>query len=122
MTIQECYQQLGGDFAQVEKRLQSVSLVKGFLAKFLNDRSYSELYLAMKEGQSEKAFRAAHTLKGVCANLGLTKLLSSASRLSELLQADGESIPPGADLLLDEIKKDYDLTISAIRAYLATEN
>ena len=120
MTIQACYKQLGGDFAQVEKRLQSVNLVKRFLVKFLDDGSFSELCHAMEAGQYEKAFRAAHTLKGVCANLSLTKLLSSVSQLSESLQA--EAIPADADLLMDEIKKDYDLTISAIRAYLVTEN
>ena len=35
MTIQECYQKLGGDYAQVEKRLPSVSLIKRFITKFL---------------------------------------------------------------------------------------
>ena len=43
MTIQECYQKLGGDFAAVEARLPSVSLVVRFITKFLNDSSFSEL-------------------------------------------------------------------------------
>ena len=71
MTIQECYQELGGDFAQVEKRLPSVSLIERFITKFLDDGSFSELCHAMQEGQREAAFRAAHTLKGVSANLSL---------------------------------------------------
>ena len=41
MTIQECYQKLGGEFAQVEKRLPSVSLVRKFIIKFLDDDSFS---------------------------------------------------------------------------------
>ena len=122
MTIQECYQQLGGDFAQVEKRLLSANLVKKFIAKFLDDGSFSELCLAMKEGQLEKAFRAAHTLKGVSANLSLTRLLSSASQLAELLRAEAETIPADADLLFEEVKKDYELTVSVIRAYLDSDN
>ena len=121
MTIQECYQQLGGDFAQVEKRLSSASLVRKFIAKFLDDESFSELCLAMKEGQREKAFRAAHTLKGVSASLSLTRLLSSASQLAELLRAEEETIPAGANLLFEEVKKDYELTVRAIRTYLGAD-
>lgn len=121
MTIQECYQQLDGDFAQVEKRLSSASLVQKFIAKFLDDGSFSELCLAMKEGQREKAFRAAHTLKGVSASLSLSRLLSSASQLAELLRAEAETIPAGADLLFEEVKQDYQLTVRAIRAYLDSE-
>ena len=62
MTIQECYQQLGGNFVQVEQRLSSVRLVRRFITKFLDDRSFSELCQAMQEGQLDNAFRAAHTL------------------------------------------------------------
>ena len=122
MTIQECYQQLDGDFAQVEKRLSSASLVQKFIVKFLDDGSFSELCLAMKEGQRENAFRAAHTLKGVSASLSLTRLLSSASQLAELLRAESENIPAGADLLFEEVKRDYELTASVIRAFLDSDH
>ena len=57
MTIQECYQQLGGDLAQVEKQLSSEKLVKRFITKFLDDGSYSELCIAMEEGARDKALR-----------------------------------------------------------------
>ena len=118
MTIQECYQEMGGDFAQVEKRLPSVSLVKKFITKFLDDSSFSELCQAMQEGDREKAFRAAHTLKGVSANLSFNKLLSSSSELTELLRPETDTIPEGAEGLLEEVKRDYELTVDAIRAYL----
>ena len=75
MAIQECYQQLGGDYATLKTRLPSDSLIKRFITKFLDDSSYSELCCALEEGQREEAFRAAHTLKGVCANLGFGKPL-----------------------------------------------
>lgn len=122
MTIQECYQKLGGEFAQVEKRLPSVSLVRKFIIKFLDDDSYSNLCLAMQNGQREEAFRAAHTLKGVSANLGFSRLLASAGELTELLRAETESIPGRAAALLEEVKQDYELTVSVIRAYLESEH
>ena len=121
MNIQECYQQLGGDFAQVEKRLSSEALVGRFLAKFLDDGSFSELCIAMEDGDRHKAFRAAHTLKGVSGNLSLNRLFSSASQLADVLRLEGERIPAGAQALFEEVKQDYQLTVRAIRAYLVSE-
>ena len=120
MTIQECYQELGGDFAQVKKRLPSVSLIMKFIAKFPDDRSFAELCRAMEEGRRADAFRAAHTLKGVCANLGFDRLMASAGRLTELLRPETDTIPESCAELLEEVRKDYDLTVSAIRACLSS--
>ena len=122
MTIQECYQQLGGDFAQAEKRLSNGTLVERFITKFLDDSSFSELCIAMDKYDHNKAFRAAHTLKGVSGSLRLTTLHSSASQLAELLRAESKNIPAGADLLFEEVKRDYELTVSAIRAYLDSDH
>lgn len=121
MTIQECYQQFGGDFDEVKKRLPNEMLIKKFIAKYLDDSSFSDLRIAMEEGSREKAFRAAHTLKGVCSNLSINKLLVSASKLTELLRPETESIPDGADVLFEEVRSDYELTISTIRAFLDSE-
>ena len=120
MTIQECYCELGGDFAQVEKRLPSVSMVKRFITKFLDDGSFSQLCEAMEDGRREEAFRAAHTLKGVSANLGFDRLQASADKLTELLRPEGDTIPEGAGVLLEQIRRDHAATVGAIRAYLAT--
>ena len=122
MTIQECYQQFGGDFDEVKKRLPSEALIKKFIAKFLDDHSFSDLQTAMQEGNRENAFRAAHTLKGVCGNLSLDKLFDSASKLTEFLRPETEAIPEGAAALFEAVRGDYELTVSAIRAYLDTEN
>ena len=118
MTIQACYQQMGGDYAQVQQRLPSARLIEKFVAKFLEDGSFAELRQAMQSGQREAAFRAAHTLKGVCANLSFTKLLASASRLTELLRPEADVIPAEAAALLETVAQDYELTVSTIRVYL----
>ena len=118
MTIQECYRQLDGDFSQAEKMLLSEKLVERFIAKFPDDGSFSNLCAAMENGDCDRAFRAAHTLKGVSGNLCLNRLFSSVSRLAEALRGKAEGIPAGADLMLEEVKRDYQLTVNAIRAYL----
>lgn len=118
MTIQECYQKMGGDYSQVEKRLPSINLVRKFITKFLDDGSFSELCRAMRQGQPAGAFRAAHTLKGVSANLGFGRLMVSSGELTELLRGKTEEIPADAVLLLDKVRQDYELTAGAIRTYL----
>ena len=105
----------------MEKRLPSVSLIKRFITKFLDDDSFSELCQAMQAGQREQAFRAAHTLKGVCANLSFDRLRASASQLTELLRSEGDGVPEGAALVFHAVKQDYALTVDAIRAYLDAE-
>ena len=118
MTIQECYQEMGGDFAQMEKRLPNERLISKLVVKFLDDGSFADLCSAMEAGQREAAFRAAHTLKGVCGNLSFAKLLASVTPLTELLRPEMEIIPEEAFSLMEEVKRDYEQTAGRIRAYM----
>ena len=122
MTIVECYQQLGGNLENVKTRLPSDSLIKRFIIKFLDDSSYSELCDALQKGQRDEAFRAAHTLKGVCANLGFDQLENSASALTELLRPKDIGIPEESVSMMKDVKHDYEMTVGAIRAYLELGN
>lgn len=86
MTIKECYEKVGSDYDGVLKRLGSEALVKRFAVKFLNDPSFQELTDGLAAQDGEKAFRAAHTLKGVCLNLGFTELYKVSAELTEVLR------------------------------------
>ena len=118
MTIQECYRALGGNFSEVSRRLPSLSLIEKFAVKFLDDKSYEELCSKMEVGNRPEAFRAAHTLKGVCANFGFDCLLASAEALTEVLRPEVGTIPAEAVPLMEDVKRDYEMTVSAIRAYI----
>ena len=122
MTIVECYQQLGGNLENVKTRLPSDSLIKRFIIKFLDDSSYSELCDALQKGQRDEAFRAAHTRKGDCANIGFDQLENSASALTELLRPKDIGIPEEAVSMMKDVKHDYEMTVGAIRAYLELGN
>ncbi|MDY4541707.1 MAG: Hpt domain-containing protein, partial [Candidatus Ventricola sp.] len=78
------------------------------------------LCAAMEEGDRDKAFRAAHTLKGVSGSLSLERLFSSASRLTELLRPEAEAIPTSAHSLFEEVQRDYRLAVQVIRSYSAS--
>lgn len=116
MTIEQCYQEMGGDYAEVCGRLPSQRLVEKFARKFPDDQSYAELTAAMAAGDHDVAFRAAHTLKGVAANLSFTRLRASASELTELLRAPSDTIPAEAAPLMEAVTRDYEATVTAIRA------
>ena len=122
MTIEKCYQQLGGDYATLKKRLPGDSLIKKFFTRFLDDRSFPDLCLAIQEGRREEAFRPAHTLKGVCANLGFDQLGASAGKLTALLRPVGSGISKEAVFMMNKVKHDYEVTESAIRTCLDLEN
>ena len=116
MTLQECYAAMGGDFEEVKSRLRSERLVEKFALKFLADPSYDTLTATMASQDYEEAFRAAHTIKGVCQNLSFTRLFTSASQLCEALRPGG---PPQSPDLFTQVKTDYEATLSAIRTYQA---
>ena len=117
MTLKECYAALEGDYAGVTSRLPSEKFVQKFVLKFVNDGSYDLLLRSMEAEDYAEAFRAAHTIKGVCQNLDFTKLYRSSSELSEALRG---GFTPEAPALLERVKADYQQTVEAIRAYQAS--
>lgn len=116
MTLQDCYMAIGGDYTDVISRLRSDRLVQKFILKFLDDGSFELLNRSLEEKQYEEAFRAAHTIKGMCQNLGFNRLLVSSSRLTEALRLGWTT---EVDVLLQEVSADYQDTVSAILKFKA---
>lgn len=115
MTLQECYEKMGANYDEVKRHLLKDERIQKILLLFLKDPSYNSLKTAMESGDRETAFRAAHTLKGISLNLGLTALQHSSSDLSEALRND----PPAenAQALYEALIPDYDRVASAIRQF-----
>lgn len=114
MELKDCYAELGGDYEGVVGRLHGERLVRKFAVKFLNDGSYALLCESIQNGQMEEAFRASHTIKGVCQNLGFTRLYESSAELTEMLR-DAAVLPPEAEDQLEQVRRDYEITVAAIR-------
>ena len=112
MTIRECYDELGLDFDAVLSRLVNEKLVQKFALKFLDDPSFQNLKDALDSKDVETAFRAAHTLKGVCLNLGFDNLYPSSKDLTELLRAGSMD---GYEDLFAEVEKEYNRICEALR-------
>lgn len=95
MTIKECYEQMGADYEDVLGRLRNEALIRKF---------------AKKDG--EMAFRAAHTLKGVCQNLGFDNLYEPSFDITEKLRGRDTE---GCEDLFAKVEEQYNKTAEAIR-------
>lgn len=114
MTVRECYEAMGADYEDVLGRLRKDERIQKFVLKLLNDKSYELLISSMEAGDMTEAFRAAHTLKGVCQNLSITALYHSSSKLADRLR-DGQEYGDDVAPLLEQVKKDYTLSMDCIR-------
>ena len=103
MTVRECYEQMGADYEGVLGRLRSEVLIKKFAKKFLDDGSFRSLKDNLAQKNGEEAFRAAHTLKGVCQNLGFDITEKLRGRDTE-----------GCEELLAKVEEQYNNTVDAI--------
>lgn len=113
MTIKECYEQMGADYEGLLSRLGSEALIKKFAVKFLTDGSFQDLKTSLEAGEAEQAFRAAHTLKGICLNLGFDNLYKPSEELTELLR--GREIVPESQEKFAEVEAQYNRTVTAIQ-------
>ena len=118
MTIRECYGELGLDFDAVLSRLVNEKLVQKFALKFLDDPSFQNLKDALDSKDVETAFRAAHTLKGVCLNLGFDRLYEVSAELTETLRGHETA---GTEALFAKAEEQYAALTDVLRRYEAEE-
>ena len=116
MTVKECYEKVGSDYEGVLKRLGSDAMLKRFSIKFLSDPSFEALKTNLEAGNTQEAFRAAHTLKGICANLGFDRLFETDRALTELLRGGDQT---GWEPLFAQVEADYEALTAAIRELAA---
>lgn len=116
MTLRECYDSIGSNFDDTVSRMcGKESMLAKFVMKFPSDPTYGELVSAFDGGDMETAFRMAHTLKGVCLNLGFDKLRESSAELTEALR-NSDAIADNSAELYARVKQDYEMTVNAINS------
>lgn len=99
----------------VQRFMGNEALAKKFLIKFLEDKSFIRLKEAIENGNSEEAFKEAHTLKGVAGNLGLNALYECANCMTENLRG-GDMSTAGEDYA--QMEQTYLKAIKAIETEL----
>jgi HPt (histidine-containing phosphotransfer) domain-containing protein len=98
------------DFADGVKRvMNNTKFYVKLLTKFRNDTKLYDLEAALAAGNLEAAQEAAHTIKGVAANLSLAELFKQSLELETQIQA--KSVKPDQ---LETVKSVFDLTVQEV--------
>ncbi len=114
MNIEEFFLNVGGDFKDVSARLVSEKLILKYVKRFADDTSFNDLTSAFENKDVTAAFRAAHTLKGICSTLGLGTLYTYSAELTELLRNKDEADFEALEDILEKTKQSYTIAINCI--------
>lgn len=112
MEVQEFYAKINGDYEGALQRLMEDARIRKFLLRFPEQKLLEQLSWALDNENYADAFRHAHSIKGVCLNLGLSVLQKSSSELCEALR-DGNR-PDNLEELFEALKEDYVNVVEAI--------
>lgn len=116
MTIKELYEKIGGNYEDVRGRLMKDSFIEKFALMYTKDSSYNTLLAAIESKNISEEFRAAHTLKGISANLGFEELCKAASELTEQLRPQNDVANAA---LVAAVKAAHEKIIAGLAEYQA---
>ena len=121
MTLKELYSQIEGDYNQAISVLIIEKLMDIHIRKFPDNGVVESLLEAGATLDPTKMFESAHAMKGVCANLGLVKLASYASVLSEEFRPGKNRTMTDDKVhdLINEVKALYEKTVAGINQYVS---
>jgi HPt (histidine-containing phosphotransfer) domain-containing protein len=98
------------DQAEGQKRvMNNAKLYHRLLKKFRTENNLDDLRAAVGAGDFEKAQAAAHTIKGIAANLSFTELYKQSLEVET--QIKGKSVDLGA---MDTMSACFEETLKAI--------
>lgn len=121
MSLETFYEAVGGDLEDVRGRLLSDERIEKFVKIFLADTTYSQLLESHDAGDKQTEFRAAHTLKGTSADMGLTRIQKPAHDLADALRPNDAGEPTAPELVDDleaQVTAAYNEVVAAAAEHL----
>lgn len=104
-TIKKDLEDAGVDFERtMERFMNNEAFYLKFLKRFPADPNFQALKEALEKQDMETVERAAHTLKGVSANLGLDPV---AFHLSEIVRAVRSNECGGLGEMFEKVQEQY---------------
>lgn len=101
--------------AMLQRLMGNEIFVEKLLKKFLEDSNYQKLKEAFEQKDYEKAYQAAHALKGVSANMSMILLNGLMVKQTELLRQKQWN---DAELMIPYIAKEYMRISDVIKEYV----
>ena len=106
---------LGVDYdTALERFLGKSDFYEEFLFMFLEDEQMQTLEESLQKKDITMAFKAAHTLKGLCGNLGFKNLLQYIFPMVEILRSGSLS---ETDSLMADLSEAYNMLCSTLSKY-----
>ena len=91
-TVRKQMEENGADVETTLKRFMgNEKMYMKYIMKFLDDKNFDSIRENLESQNYEAVFNAAHTLKGVTANLGLNPVNAASAEISELLRGKAAS-------------------------------
>ena len=114
--MKEKLEAVGVEYDEVLKRFMGKEdFYLRMLKKFLDDKNYEGLKQSVDDKNWPEVFKHAHTVKGLCGNLGLGGILEYVGPLTEEVRSEPyneESITE----YMDKVAKAYEETVEVIRS------
>ena len=119
MTLKELYEKIDGNYEQAVNVLRVEKLIDKHIRRICESDVVNRLIDAQNDLDPVALFEAAHAMKGVCANLGLTTLSDLASTIAEEYRPGNERKMSDDEVraVIDQIKELYSKTCEAIKEY-----
>lgn len=92
--------------------MENESLYIKFLLRFKEDENFRDMQNYFKNGEVEEAFKSAHTLKGLLANLGLDSIMQSVNMITEKLRNGSAE---GVKDLMEQAEEEYNIILEVLR-------
>lgn len=114
MNLKECYTRMNCDYEAAVEQFQAENLIEKYMLKFPSEKTIDTLREAIKNEDVEASFAAAHTLKGLAANLAFKCLYDATYELTEQLRPKNVT----ADTeLVSKVEQCYSLIVTTIAEY-----
>ena len=119
MTLKELYAMIGGDYDQAVRVMKMEKLIDRYVRKLKSSNVGETLAEAGAAMDGQKLFEAAHAMKGVCGNLGLSALADAADVITEEFRPGNPRTMSDADVAarLAQIDAMYKKAIAGIEKY-----
>ena len=91
MTTAEFYRKVDGSLDEVLERIPDEKRLVRYLSALPRERCLEDMTEGVKAADAPRVFRAVHTLKGLCLNLGICSPLPLCERICNALR--GTSSP-----------------------------
>ena len=119
MTLQELYQEIGGDYELAMHTLRLEKLLDKHIRKITESGTIIDMINAGDDMDPKQMYETAHAVKGVCSNLGLMNIASLAAEITEEFRPGNPRTCSDEEIRakLQNVKEIYEKIVECVARY-----